>query len=305
MPDSPVPPKPGREPRGPDSPENSNAQQRAHRPVIRPAVSEGWRHTGATPGTDSPSPRQPEHSYAAPSHASDAGPQPDATRAQAREGETYYDYIDRHSGPIPVQSTPPPAYPGSGTSQPDGGRGKPRRTVMWFTVGAVLLAVALVVGFIVFSSPTNDVEIADPTPSTSQGQGSPTASESGDPEAALTALAEEGGRAATEELDGQWVVQLSAKQDGLEANGRTWDDAAILEEFEANRARYPEAILLWSTDWSTFQLPDFWITVLSTPYDNPDDALAWCTDAGLDRDNCFAKKISSTESYEDSTRLNP
>lgn len=270
MPDSPVPPRPRREPPGPHSPENGAPPEGSQRPVIRPAVSEGWRHS------ENSAPREPE-------------------------GETYYDYIDRHSGQIPVQ-------PPLSASQPQAAPAPPRRRFLWFTVLAVVLAVALVVGFIFVASPDNDVEVTETSP-TAEGPGAaaprPSASADDEPGAALESLAQEGTQAAERELDGQWVVQLSAKQDGLQADGRTWDDAAILEEFEGNRERYPEAILLRSSDWSTFQLPGFWITVLATPYEDPADALAWCNDAGLSRDNCFAKKISSTESYEDSTRLNP
>lgn len=120
----------------------------------------------------------------------------------------------------------------------------------------------------------------------------------------LGAHVTDGTRIAEQQLTDQWVVQLSAKKPGLEADQRTWDEEAILEEFEENQRRHPEAILLWSGDWSSFRLGDFWVTVLAEPYDSPDEALATCTNMGLDRDNCFAKKLSTSEGPDGTTALN-
>ena len=64
-------------------------------------------------------------------------------------------------------------------------------------------------------------------------------------------------------------------------------------------------MLLWSGDWSTFRFNDYWITILGEAYDDPDEALAQCRALEIDRDHCFAKKLSTTEGPDESTKLNP
>lgn len=282
MADSPVPPKPEREPRGPASsggefPVDPGGQ----RPVIRPAMSESWRQSVSPP------------------------PQPGPADRPIPDGETYYDYIDRHSGAIPA--TPPAPQQATGDQPAVGGRRRSRLWVPLFALLAFAVVVAVVLGALGISTPGDDVEVTQPTnTATASSAPASTASNSpGDPAAELKSLAATGTKDAQARLDGRWIVQLSAKQPGMQADGKTWDDAAILAEFESNRTRYPDAILLWSSDWSTFQLPGYWVTALSTSYDEPEGALEWCRNADLDRDNCFAKRLSTTGGYEDSTRLNP
>ena len=236
----------------------------------------------------------------------------------------------------PRPATPPPAAPDSaaapGSAGAAGGavgtrdagaavtpaapRGEGRRRLTGrLVVGAVALLAVLAVGIglgVTFLGPDRGVRATaietpepDPGPNGSAPGGSPDGAEppAAVPEQLETHVAD-GTRIAEERLEGRWVVQLSAKKPGLEADGRTWDDEAILEEFEENRRRHPEAVLLWSGDWSSFRLADFWVTVLAEPYDDPDEALATCRDLGLDRDHCFAKKLSTSEGPDGTTELN-
>ncbi len=53
-------------------------------------------------------------------------------------------------------------------------------------------------------------------------------------------------------LDNRWVAQLSSKRPGLVAEGRTWTDQAILDEFLALRLRFNDVRLLWSDEWPVF-----------------------------------------------------
>lgn len=202
---------------------------------------------------------------------------------------------------------------GPGTDNGNGGT-RPRRRWVPAAVGTVALlavvALGVTLGF-VFLGPDRGVQATDiETPATDPtdrtADDSPEASEGAPPPAEdlLNEHVADGTRIAHERLEGQWVVQLSAKKEDLEANGRTWDDEAILEEFEENQRRHPEAVLLWSGDWSSFRLGDFWVTVLAEPYDDPADALATCRNLGLDRDNCFAKKLSTSEGPDGTTELN-
>lgn len=105
-------------------------------------------------------------------------------------------------------------------------------------------------------------------------------------------------------LEGKWVVQLSAKQVGTEVEGTLWSESKVLEEFRDNEAKYGDLALLKSSDWSTFRLKDYWVTVIPTGYDSPEPALKKCRDLQLDRDNCFAKLLSTSQGPEGATKLN-
>lgn len=105
-----------------------------------------------------------------------------------------------------------------------------------------------------------------------------------------------------QQLVNRWVSQLSSKRPGLVADGRTWDDRAILEEFFAFRARYPQARLLYSSQWPVFSQPGWWVTVGGEVFAGPEQALSWCRSEGYDRDHCFAKLISRSGGPQNSTR---
>ncbi|SMY12127.1 hypothetical protein BJEO58_01721 [Brevibacterium jeotgali] len=237
-----------------------------------------------------------------------------------------------HGAIPPRPTTPPTALPGSTTvagapelargagradssaaSQGESGALRRRTGPLTFGAIAVIAVLALGIGLgFTFLGPDRGIQATDiESPGSSSTPGSPAPDDAGDdgdvPATAgeqLDAHVTAGTRVAEQRLTDQWVVQLSAKKPGLEANGRTWDEEAILEEFQENQGRHPEAVLLWSGDWSSFRLGDFWVTVLAEPYDSPDEALAMCTDMGLDRDNCFAKRLSTSEGPDGTTALN-
>ncbi|WP_051297479.1 hypothetical protein [Brevibacterium album] len=207
------------------------------------------------------------------------------------------------------------AAPGSDAHAPQERRAR-RRGVVWGLVGFGLVVVVAAALGLVLGSPGGGMQATEldppaaeetekssdsPRPEPSEGGGSTAPAP---PAEQLDAHVAEGTRIAEAELAETWVVQLSAKKPGLETSGQTWTEAAILAEFEENRRRYPEAVMLWSGDWQSFKMGDYWITVLAEPYDSPEDALAKCTSLGIDRDNCYAKKLSTVEGPEDTTRLN-
>jgi hypothetical protein len=108
-------------------------------------------------------------------------------------------------------------------------------------------------------------------------------------------------------LADKWIPQISSKRVGLVAQGITWDNQAILNEHLRLRNTYQDVKLLWSGDWSTYDGPDFWVTVVGlwSTNDDPYDVLSWCTEQGFDRDNCIAKIVSTTHPIAGSTKLNP
>src|SRR5699024_7215789 len=91
-------------------------------------------------------------------------------------------------------------------------------------------------------------ESAPPSPSSSENLVQPSQS----PREKLNAYTEEGTERAAD-LEGQWVTQVSAKNVGLEADGKTWTVEDILNEYEANKVKYPGAILIQSGDWASYQ----------------------------------------------------
>lgn len=105
-------------------------------------------------------------------------------------------------------------------------------------------------------------------------------------------------------LADRWVPQISSKRVGLVADGMTWDNARILDQHMRMRATYPDVRLLWSGDWSTYDGRDFWVTIVGLHSDNPEDVLAWCRSAGLNRDNCAAKVVSTWRPIAGSTKYN-
>jgi hypothetical protein len=110
-------------------------------------------------------------------------------------------------------------------------------------------------------------------------------------------------RGKVEALTEYWVPQLSSKRPGLVVNGTVFDYQAIWSDFAGLATRYPGAMLLWSGDYSSFKLADFWVTIAPQSFGTGELANAWCDSAGLDRDNCYAKRITHTGSYSDSTLL--
>jgi len=102
--------------------------------------------------------------------------------------------------------------------------------------------------------------------------------------------------------DGYWVPQLSSKRVGLVADGITYTEQAIWEDHYAIRSANPGAALLWSGDYTTFKYPDFWVTIMPSAYSSsPESANQWCANQGFDGDRCYAKRISITSYYDQTT----
>jgi hypothetical protein len=102
----------------------------------------------------------------------------------------------------------------------------------------------------------------------------------------------------------RWVPQISSKKpDTTLPDGSVWDAASILSDHRSWRERFPRVHLLWSGDYSTFELTDYWVTVVAVPFATAEGALGWCDDHALPDDDCYAKLISHTHPHEGSTRL--
>ncbi|WP_328644911.1 hypothetical protein OHS58_31490 [Amycolatopsis sp. NBC_00348] len=110
-------------------------------------------------------------------------------------------------------------------------------------------------------------------------------------------------RAQVEQLVGSWLPQLSAKKPDMLANGVTYDYDAIWADFVTNRQQHPQALLLWSGDYSSFKYPDFWITVEAQSFGDGASANTWCDSYGINKDDCYAKRLMHTGGYAGNTLL--
>lgn len=100
-----------------------------------------------------------------------------------------------------------------------------------------------------------------------------------------------------------WVPQVSSKRPGVIDDGVVWDNARTLQEFLGFQQRY-NAKLLWSGDWSTFNAPNFWVTVVPVTFSTSEGALQWCRAQGFDSWHCLAKLVSTTHPIAGSTATN-
>jgi hypothetical protein len=201
------------------------------------------------------------------------------------------------------QTPPPPQFPP--TVPPQGGS-RPRNGLK---AAGVIIALVLVLALVAFfgirwlapSSGTVPVDVGSGEPSTP----SPSPTEdlvqpSQTPEEKLDSYTEKG-TAKAADLEGQWVTQVSAKNVGLEADGKTWTAPDILNEYEANKVKYPGAILIHSGDWASYKDGSYWVTIIGTGYSDPEPALDQCRSWGLDRDHCLAKRLVKDGSPKDNS----
>jgi hypothetical protein len=101
----------------------------------------------------------------------------------------------------------------------------------------------------------------------------------------------------------RWLAQISAKQvrtppmSAVDIDDRTmvvWTPEEILRQHLALRSQYPEVRLVYSNDWSTFDLRDWWISMAQPNVADAVSANAWCDSKALAPNQCFAKLISDT-----------
>lgn len=175
-----------------------------------------------------------------------------------------------------------------------------RRPLVWLLVGAV--AAAAVAAIAVWSqsgtdgSSTTLVTVVEPS----------------DPEAAALAQLQSlitNDESVVASLAEQWVPQLSSKELGLEWEGVTYTYQEILREHLDLREEHG-AVLVDGGGEYNFKadgepMVGWYITVVPEGDPEPDRALEWCTDQGIDRFNCFAKLLTVDQGVEDTVVLNP
>jgi hypothetical protein len=150
---------------------------------------------------------------------------------------------------------------------------------------------------------TTSIEPTTSTEATTTTTTEPVVSSESDALARLEEIVDDDEPSVIRDVVGRWVPQISSKKpDVTLSDGTVWDAIAILEDHEAWRSQFPDARLLWSGDYSTFEASDFWVTIVAIPFDTPESALSWCDAQGLPTEDCYAKLISHTHPNENSTR---
>jgi serine/threonine protein kinase len=216
----------------------------------------------------------------------------------------------RPSAPPPPPSAPPtpqsrpPVAPSTAPAQSE------YSTKFFAGVTAAVLAVVAVVAISVgIATHSRSTTASAPATSTTDtpstfSYSSPTTTEAApvDPEVAalqqLQQLAAEDRPLASSQLADRWIPQLSSKH-GTEPftydneDGTTYTSTQTLQEHQRLRQQYG-AKLLWSGDWTTYDHPDYWVTVVPQTFSDPSGVLSWCTNNGRDSDHCSAEMISTT-----------
>lgn len=147
-----------------------------------------------------------------------------------------------------------------------------RRTKIVLAAGIVVAIVAVVVGIVVDTPPP-------------------------DPTQQLQAFKDQDTPAVAQLVD-RWIPQLSSKHatepwtyDAY--NVFPYDPVQILQEHQRLRQQYG-AKLLWSGDWTTYNHPDYWVTVVPQTFPDSASVLSWCTSQGRNADRCSAQIVSKT-----------
>ena len=178
-------------------------------------------------------------------------------------------------------------------------------------VGLVIgIAVAVLIAFVVLQfvlagiNRGNSVSTTQATSSADALAPSSSTAVPLDPHQQLSQIAEGDRPFILSQLADRWIPQLSSKRPGVVDEGVVWDDALTLQEHLRLRQQY-DAKLLWSGEgWSTFNEPDYWVTVVPVTFAYADGALSWCTSHGFDALHCYAKLVSTTHPVQGSTAHN-
>ena len=207
--------------------------------------------------------------------------------------------------PLPLYESP---ETGDASSRDDAGRAsaltgvRSRQRTTALIAGAVagVAIVCAIVVVLVVSRPAPAAPTPPPTGSSSTTVATP--SDTPDPAPTSTETAGEAlqrqqaaDRPTAEGLVGEWLPQISSKTEGLITAGVTYDDTQILADFERSRAAHPDAILVQSSDFTTFRQPGFWVTLIAQGFTTADGANAWCNRYSYNANDCFAKRLSHTD----------
>jgi hypothetical protein len=110
------------------------------------------------------------------------------------------------------------------------------------------------------------------------------------------------GEPVAESVVGYWLPQVSSKTVGTtSASGVTYGHREILQDFRSWQQVYPDAILVLSTNFSSFRYDGYWVTVVPRPFTDAASVHRWCEAQQLSRDDCLGKRLSHDSGPEGNT----
>jgi len=143
-------------------------------------------------------------------------------------------------------------------------------------------------------------------PDTTVPETAPTTTDPGVAATELAAIAQ-ADRDRVISLEGRWVPQLSAKEDGTEWEGVVYDLPAILDLHRQLGDQVGDTLLVEGTTLAFLidgeRMAGWWITLADQAFDDADGALDWCADAGFDRANCAARFLTDDDTATGTLRL--
>lgn len=92
-----------------------------------------------------------------------------------------------------------------------------------------------------------------------------------------------------------YTNQLSSKQKGMVADGKTWSYRDIYEQYLQMRTRFSNTLLVWSGDWPTYtknNTDNYYVLLSGEGFSSPDGAQSWCTSNGFSSDDCIPVNLS-------------
>lgn len=154
--------------------------------------------------------------------------------------------------------------------------------------------------------PSNDVGTVPADPSYGKDPTVPTTAD-GDPDATTTQQAEDNALAALKRIAAQdepavreldWTAQLSAKKLGTQDDGIVYASYSdILALHLRLRSRYPDALLVFSSDWPGSYGPSsagFWVTLSGDSRPTAPAVNRWCRSQRRGPGDCWAKRLATS-----------
>lgn len=86
------------------------------------------------------------------------------------------------------------------------------------------------------------------------------------------------------------TTQLSSKQLNMQVDGKTWKYQDIYQQFVDLHKRLPNAMMLWSGDWPTYNSTgtgDYYVIISGEGFSSVDDGWNWCSSNGFGQNDCL------------------
>ena len=97
-------------------------------------------------------------------------------------------------------------------------------------------------------------------------------------------------KSAVSDLGSSYTTQLSSKQLNMQADGKTWTYQDIWQQFADLKAKWPNAVFLWSGDWSKYQssgTADYYVILSGERFGSVDDGWNWCSANNFGKNDCM------------------